>query len=68
MDKVNKFLLNYDRFQMITGAYDDCDFDALENDRQEELYFLYIESGCNEEESFEDFCDRMQLINNNFGS
>ena len=56
----------YDR--MITGDYDNCDFDAQENDREEELYFLYIESGCNQEESFVDFCDRMELINNNFGA
>jgi hypothetical protein len=63
---INNQDFNYDK--MITDAYDNCDFDAVENDRQEELYFLYIESGCNEEESFLDFCDRMQLINNNFGA
>ena len=63
---MNNQAFNYDK--MITGAYDDCDLDAQENDGQEELYFLYIESGCNQEESFEDFCERMQLINNNFGA
>jgi hypothetical protein len=63
---INNQDFNYDK--MITDAYDNCDFDAVENDRQEELYFLYIESGCNEEESFLDFCDRMQLTNNNFGA
>ncbi len=63
---INNQDFNYDK--MITDAYDNCDFDAVENDRQEELYFLYIESGCNEEETFLDFCDRMQLINNNFGA
>ena len=60
--------LDFDYDKMITGAYDDCDFDAQENDRQEELYSLYVESGCNQEESFEDFCERMQLINDNFGA
>ena len=58
--------LDFDYDKMVTGAYN-TDYDAQENDRQDELYFLYVESGCNQEESFEDFCDRMQLINNNFG-
>ena len=63
---INNQDFNYDK--MITGAYDDCDFDAQENNREEELYSLYVESGCNQVESFEDFCDRMELINNNFGA
>ena len=62
----NQFDFYYDK--MITWAYDNCDLDAQENDREEELYFLYIESGCNQEESFVDFCERMELINNNFGA
>ena len=62
---INNQDVNYDK--MVTGAYDNCDFDAVENDRQEELYSLYVESGCNQEESFLDFCDRMELIKNNFG-
>ena len=70
MKDLEKFInnqdFNYDK--MITGAYDDCDLDAQENDREEELYFLYVESGCNQEESFVDFCERMELINNNFGA
>ena len=70
MNDLEKFKnqLDFDYDRMITGDYDNCDFDAQENDRREELYSLYVESGCNQEESFEDFCDRMQLINNNFGA